>query len=817
LHPFSRGSPLGPIERVVVQGLAGRSGGGGGGGDGGDGGDGGGDDDGGDPPSDPFAALHEQYRRQRVTGGEHVDYDDPTVRSFVDDLDATVRARLEALIEAPDDRIWPDTPLGENHPEAAEPWRDLQRSYDRFRPLTRAFVTPTSDYEGDRELVDAVEHGFAFLADYYYPGQETYGNWWQWQIGIPDAVVDTLVLVGEELPADLVDHHAAAIRDHVGVPDIAQGSGDLLSKSDIRVRLGIVERSGDAIRTGRDPIADTLEYSPANNFFPDGSAIDHGNIPYNLHYQGRFLRDFTRVAGLLRGSPWSLHDPGFPGDLERLYEWGYEGYEPLVWRGQAMSMVLGRHLRPDTERTHGDDVVASFVRLGEFAPEPHATRFKRIAKGWIERDTAGSFLEDRPSIPEYDAAAELIDDDSIAPRRPLERYKQYYNMDRAVHREPSYALGLAMLSERIGNYEVLSDGRGPTRGWFTSYGMTYLYTDDVDQYNDAYWQTVDPRRLPGTTANPAATDAIAPDTDGTGTHAGGVEFDGRYGTSAMVLTSVVDPAFLRAHKSWFCFGGSVVALGSAIEGERGGETVATTVANRNLGTDGAGRLLVDGDATARSAPADLDRGGVGWAHLDRPAESIGYVFPTGPSLRIVREEHSSDDPASGARDVSRFSDATYTRQFLELVLEHGVDPDAAGYTYAILPDADAATTADYHADPPVVVLERSPAVHAVRHGGRSMTGVQAFEATTVDGTGIAVDGPGSVVYRVTDGELTVAVADPTQARDAVEVELPVTVEDRVDVDPALSVLDSGPLRLSAATGDLAANARGETVHATFDV
>jgi hyaluronate lyase len=797
--------PLTLIERIAIQSLTGRPGGGDG------------TDD--DATADPFEALHDQYRRQRVTGEGSIDYDDPTIRSFVDDLDATVESRLEALVDDPDDRIWPEAPLGEGHPESEEPWRDLQQSYDWFRPLARAFVTPTSAYEGDRELLEAIEHGYAFLADYYRPGGDAYGNWWQWEIGIPDCIVDTLVLVGDDLPDDLVEHHAAAIEYHVGEPDIRQGSGDLLSKSDIWARLGIAERSGDAIRTGRDPIADTLEYSPANNFYPDGSAIDHGNIPYSLHYQGRFLRDFTRVAQLLDDSPWSLRDPEFTGDLELLYEWAYEAYEPLVWRGQAMSMVLGRHLRPDTERDHGSNVVASFIRLGAFAPEPHATRFRRIAKAWIERDTYGSFVDDRPSIPAYAAASALMDDDSIAPWEPLKRYKQYYNMDRAVYRDASYALGLAMLSERIGNYEVLSDGRGPSRGWFTSYGMTYLYTDDLAQYNDAYWQTVDPRRLPGTTANPAATGAVSEDTYGNAAHAGGVEFDGRYGTSSMVLSSVVDPALLRAHKSWFCFGESVVAVGSGIEGEAtaGDGAIATTVANRNLGAADEGRLLVDGDRTVRAAPATVDCERVGWAHLDRPSESIGYVFPTEPSMRVVREENCSDDPDIGARDVSRWSDDTYTRYFATLVLDHGTDPDSAEYTYAVVPGVDAATTADYRADPPVEVLERSPAVHAVEHADRSLMGVQAFEETTVAGTGIAVDGPASVMYREAGDELTVAVADPTQQRDAIEVELPVAITARGDVDPALSVRGTDPLGLVASTGDLAERMRGETLTATFDL
>jgi hyaluronate lyase len=768
-------------------------------------------------PSDPIDKLLYRYRWEHVTGEGRVDHDDPQIQSLVEELDSTVESQLNEFIEDPEDRIWPEHPLGEGNPEADEPWRTVQRSFREFHPLAEAYVMPTSAYEGDPEVLETIRRGYEFLADYYYAGLDTYGNWWQWEIGIPDRLLHPLLILGNELPDDLVDHYIDALDDHMHQPDIGAGSGDLASGSWLWLRYGLVARDGDVIReVGRDPLTVTLEYSAQNNIYPDGSSIDHGIFPYNLHYQGRFLNDITSIARFLRGSPWSLNQPDFPGNLNLLYYWAYEAFEPLMWRGQAMSMVLGRHQNNNTEKSHGRQIIRSFIRLGDIAPPPHDTNYKRIAKGWIERNTYSSYLEETSSIPTYADLSDLLNDDSIPPREPLERYKQYYNNDRAVHHETSYALGLAMLSQRIGNYEVLSDGvRGPTRGWFTSYGMTYFYTDDLAQYNDAYWQTVDPERPPGTTTNPALTDSISEGTTGNTAHAGGVEFEERYGTSSMVLRSVVDPDRLSAHKSWFCFGESVVALGSAISGEGGDRQIATTAGNRNLGDEDDGTVRIDGEEATEAAPTDVEMTNVGWAHLDRSPESIGYVFPENPSVRVVREENNSDDPDTGTRDVNRFSNNTYVRYFAKLLLEHGSDPDGAGYTYAVLPDADAETTAEYHDDPPFEVLERSEAVHAVEHTEHSLTGIQAFEEATVGETGITVDGPAAVMYRETDDEVTVAIADPTQQRDAIAIQLPVAVSDSEDVDAPISIRNTDPLELSVATNMLRSNRQGKTMTATF--
>lgn len=73
------------------------------------------------------------------------------------------------------------------------------------------------------------------------------------------------------------------------------------------------------------------------------------------------------------------------------------------------------------------------------------------------------------------------------------------------------------------------------KGWFTGVGMTTLYNNDLKQYSDNYWATVNMYRLPGTT------------TDGSGsgtpvdwknyanpnTWVGGSSVDQLYGSSGM--------------------------------------------------------------------------------------------------------------------------------------------------------------------------------------------------------------------------------------------------------------------------------------------
>ena len=56
-----------------------------------------------------------------------------------------------------------------------------------------------------------------------------------------------------------------------------------------------------------------------------------------------------------------------------------------------------------------------------------------------------------------------------------------------------------MYSQRVGNYEFGNTEN--KKGWHTADGMLYLYNQDFAQFDEGYWATIDPYRLPGTTVD----------------------------------------------------------------------------------------------------------------------------------------------------------------------------------------------------------------------------------------------------------------------------------------------------------------------------
>lgn len=117
-------------------------------------------------------------------------------------------------------------------PAAGSLWPDLgfttdpdkmMQSYFRLRTMAEAYVRPGTGITGDGGLRTALLTGLDHLhAQVYHSGQARYGNWYCWQIGAPQALLDICVLVYGELSATQVAGYCAAV-DHF-VPDSTVGS-----------------------------------------------------------------------------------------------------------------------------------------------------------------------------------------------------------------------------------------------------------------------------------------------------------------------------------------------------------------------------------------------------------------------------------------------------------------------------------------------------------------------------------------------------------------------------------------------------------------
>ncbi|WP_086820904.1 polysaccharide lyase 8 family protein [Allokutzneria sp. NRRL B-24872] len=587
-----------------------------------------------------------------LTGGAEADPTDPLIATAIERTEARARALMSTMDRSPGrTSLWPDL---------AGP--GVERTTASLSRLRAMALSPSTR--------DVVIEALDWLARHRYrEDMDEVGNWWEWEIGIPDLLLDTLVLTGARIPELLraVRRFVPDPTRRTANPSEEEVGANRADKAYIHLRRGLLSDSS-LIPEARRALDQVFEHVvTGDGFYRDGSFVQHQRHAYTGTYGVVLLGSVARTLAVL-GDP-------VPEVVER---WVFDGVEPITFRGQVMSFVRGRSItRSSDDHAWGRQLVSALTLLGskKFGPLIGSL----VESGTYER-TAGP------------AEIVLLRKTTAPPKTRRAAHHTFTSMDRVVHKRRDWVFAIAARSNRINGYE---SGNGENlRGWYTGEGMTYLYNDDLQHYSGDFWSTVDMYRLPGTTT---ATHPRTPADNlwfdgfrGPDKWVGGVTLDNDTGSFGMRFTAGPDqldhgrpgrPNSLRGTKSWFMFGDEIVALGAGITSEDG--DIITTVENRRT------------SAKFTNGP--------GWAHL---AGVGGYVFPA--STRVHTE----------------------TGKYAVLVFDHGRNPRSSHYEYVLLPGRTAEETAEYASNPKTVVLSNTAQKQAVRHG--DILAANFYEPGTVE-------------------------------------------------------------------------------------
>ncbi|RSN09342.1 hypothetical protein DMB42_18735 [Nonomuraea sp. WAC 01424] len=654
--------------------------------------------------------------------------------------------------------LWPDLPLDD--PRTG----NFNRAYNRMRALALGWATPGTSMHRDPRVAETAAGALDFLYEHAYrEGLDRRGsNWYWWEIGVPRALTDTCALLYDGLPQDRLRRWLRPLRHwcpdperRVSHPGVVETGANRASKAMAVAMRGLLTHDARLVRRARNAVSDLLRRTggPGDGFYRDGSFIQHDLYPYNGSYGVDYLESVAKLIAMLARSPWEIKRIG------NVYDIVDRSFMPFIFDGLMMDCVRGRQISVQGHRDYhsGQKAVEAILTLLEAAPERHARRWGPLVKGWLTRNRDVPYDTVAPLAGGARAEA-LLADPSVPVGPRMTGTYVFADMDRVVHRRPTWAYAIAMSSERIGAAEAMNQEN--LHGWYTGDGMTYLYTGgDLTHWNDDLWPTIDPYRLPGTTVDtrgradlPHGKRRLPPTP-----WAGGVALDGEYGVAAMKL--IADGSSLRARKAWFLLDDAVIALGAGITASDG-RRVETVVENRN--THGAHPPLTRGD---------------GWIHLDGVA---GYALLAGAEAKVVRERRTGrwrdiDTGATTGGDTTPVS-----RHYTTIIVDHGVDPRRSRYAYAVLPDASATQTAAYAGR--VKVLANNRTVQAVsRDDLIAAVFWRAGSVETAHGR-LTADGPCTLLARRDGHRVRLAVSDPSRTADEVRIRLPWPVRSVKEAD-----------------------------------
>ena len=405
--------------------------------------------------------------RETLVGPPGLDLNDSAVIHRIDRVDGLTKEYWTSMNKTPDRTwLWEDCNVEGISTITLVP-------YSRLYYMALAVSTPGSEFYGNDSLKRDVIDGMDWMeANRYNPSIPLYDNWWMFVIGTPLNITRVMTLLYDDLTPEQRARYEAAMNHYA--PDVtyegaATGANKVWQCAAMAARGFLTQDPAKLDMAVKGLETEFKTVTTSDGFYEDGSFVQHQWHPYTGGYGRSLLENLVNMIEIVHGSQWEIPQ----AQMEMLYGWVRNAYEPLLYRGAFMDMVRGREMsRPGAgDRGTGHSIMQQLFRLSQLSTPTEKAYLQSLVKGHALADSQRDMIDDIPFylIGEY---RKMMADTTVRPLPTPTRHKLFAAMDRAVHTTPQFAVGLAMSSARIENYETINGEN--LKGWYIGDGMTYL-------------------------------------------------------------------------------------------------------------------------------------------------------------------------------------------------------------------------------------------------------------------------------------------------------------------------------------------------------
>ncbi len=590
------------------------------------------------------------------------------------------------------------TYLWENAKDLDTKSADMTRTYRNIEKIAEAMKhkdTKLKTDENKKKVKDALEwlHKNAYgkepdkkVADLTSnfknkTSRNTNLNWWDYEIGTPRALTNTLILLNDQFSNEEKKKFTAPIKtfapdsdkilSSVGKAELAKG-GNLVDISKVKLLECIIEEDKDMMKKSIDSfnkvftyVQDSATGKERNGFYKDGSYIDHQDVPYTGAYGVVLLEGISQMMPMIKETPFNDKTQ----NDTTLKSWIDDGFMPLIYKGEMMDLSRGRAISRENETSHSASatVMKSLLRLSDAMDDSTKAKYKKIVKSSVESDSSYKQNDYLNSYSDIDKMKSLMTDNSISKNGLTQQLKIYNDMDRVTYhnKDLDFAFGLSMTSKNVARYESINGEN--LKGWHTGAGMSYLYNSDVKHYRDNFWVTADMKRLSGTTT---LDNEILKDTDdkkSSKTFVGGTKVDDQHASIGMDFEN--QDKTLTAKKSYFILNDKIVFLGTGIKSTDSSKNPVTTIENRKAN---GYTLYTDDKQTTNS---DNQENNSVFLESTDTKKNIGYHFLNKPKITVKKESHTGK-----WKEINKSQkDTQKTDEYYEVTQKHSNSDNKYGY------------------------------------------------------------------------------------------------------------------------------------------
>lgn len=601
--------------------------------------------------------------------------------------------------------------------------------------LATVYQQSNSAYFRDKKILDRIELGLEHWVQNDYFGD----NWHNNQISTPTYLTNVLLLIGDELPKELVQK----LKPIVGRANMnasgARPSGDRIVIAGILAKNHLFSNQ----KTEFGEIIKLIEGEVKFNTGKRGMQHD-----YSFHHRedrvnnttsygyGKYANAFGEWSFYVAGTSFAFSKE----KIEHLVDYYLDGiYKQMVYGVYTDVSVQNRSI------THK----ASF--------KPHGTL--EIERLLLSTDYRKNELEEIIRL----RNGESKPNSSFA--------KFFWQTEHFVVQRPHFYTTVRMFSTRNRNMEVPYNGPGkPTH--HRADGTNYIQLVGNEYHN--IWPVYNWQQISGTTIlqKPALPSPEEIQKDGYTNFVGAVE-NGLMGAVGFDFKSPHDG--IDAKKSWFFFQDEFVCLGTGIKSWSGFPIVTTL--DQSLQKSPVRIHQENKTYTLEEGKRELPA--LKWVlHND-----IAYVLPEPEKISISNQ--MEEGTWAAITDEKNISTELVREKVFNIGFNHGIRPENASYAYMVIPKISEKKLAE-NPDRNIDILQNSSEIQAVRNNSLGITQVVFYKGSTIaldNEQTISVDGPAILMLKIENKKITeMHMSDPTRTQNHLTVTMTGKYESNGDFD-----------------------------------
>jgi chondroitin AC lyase len=617
--------------------------------------------------------------------------------------------------------------------------------------LARAYNVKSSKFYKSKRVKNAIELALKNWVDNDYICE----NWWDNQIGTPNNLVHLMLLVGDELPKDLVEKAQPIIgRAHIEAPGARPG-GD-------RIKIAGIQAKNCLFTGDRETFDKVIEVIENEIKYVEWIGRKYG-YTYRLHQIG-FANRSAGGRGIQYGNSFHHRVDGVNNTLsygmdyaDTFVDWAvYTADTKYAFAADKLERLVDYFL----------DGICKTAVYGKF-PDPGAKN-RSVSRPGALRPYNAETAENLLLTTNYrkNELQEIADIRNKGIKPTVSHATFFWNTEHFSYQRPNWFASVRMYSTRNHNMEepynsegLLNHHRGDGANHISRTG---------DEYYDIF-PVFDYQKVPGATImqkeNLPAPNQIQKLGE---TNFVGAVTDGIYGAAAFDFKSPHDP--LIARKSWFFFDNEYVCLGAGISCKQQ-LPVATTI----------NQCLLRGDVTlsVNNRKSVIAKGEKQFEHVDWIFhDGIGYVFPEPAEIQL------KNSAATGSWwDISKQSDSPKEEVSLDIFklwVTHGERPSDASYEYIVVPATSVEKLEQNSSKNNITILANTPEIQAVMNTDLEICQAVFYkggEVEIAENLNLLSDNPGIVMLKMNNGQPgEISVTDPNRELTRFNLSVSVKIE-----------------------------------------